>query len=164
MRKLVVGFLILISFSGIKAQTEQQFEDFAKDLLVLVTDTSELPRLEYIRIKTYRSMVDNQDWSYKEKEEYKYKIEANYGREYELFHKSLELLVKRYYLEISDGASAEYLSSTYQAKANFKGAYDAELRFLYSYKGMQSVVRFQYELFNTERGLGFFGAPIKEEF
>jgi len=164
MRKIILSLMFLLSFSGLKAQTDSQFEELAQDLLVLVTDTGELPRLEYIRIKTYRDMVDQQDWTHSEKEEYKFRVEADYGLEYELFHKNLELLLKRYYLEVADGAQVEYLSSTYQAKADFKGAYEAEMRFLYSYKGMQSMVTFRYELFYNGRGLGFFGPPIKEEF
>ena len=164
MRKIIISLFTFLSFTGLKAQSDSQFEKLAQDLLVLVTDTGELPRLEYIRIKTYRALVDQQAWTHSEKEEYKYEVEADYGLEYELFHKNLDLLLKRYYLEVSDGAQVEYLSSTYQAKANFKGTYEAEMRFLYSYKGMQSVVSFQYELFYNERGLGFFGPPIKEEY
>jgi hypothetical protein len=164
MRKIFVSILLFLSFSGLKAQSDEEFEKVAQDLLTLITDTSELPRLEYIRIKTYREMADQQDWTESEKEEYKYDIEAKYGLDYELFHKRLGLLLERYYLEAHDGAKAEYLSSTYQAKANFKNTYQAEMRFLYSYKGMQSIVTFRYELFYNGRGLGFFGPPILEDY
>tara|TARA_R110002050_G_scaffold52190_1_gene119362 strand:+ start:2048 stop:2542 length:495 start_codon:yes stop_codon:yes gene_type:complete len=164
MRKVLLSLLLICGLQGLKAQSDADFEKVAQDLLVLLTDTSELPRLEYIRIKTYREMVDQQNWTYSEKEEYKYDIEAKYGLEYELFHKKLGLLVERYYLEAHDGAEAEYLSSSYQAKANFKNTYQAEMRFLYSYKGMQSTVSLHYELFYNGRGLGFFGPPIMEEF
>ena len=164
MRKLIVSALVFLSFPGLKAQSDEDFEKIAQDLLSLITDTNELPRLEYIRIKTYREMADQQDWPESEKEEYKYEIEAKYSLEYELFHKRLGLLLDRYYLEAHDGAQAEYLSSAYQAKANFKNTYQAEMRFLYSYKGMQSIVTFRYELFYNGRGLGFFGPPILEDF
>lgn len=164
MRKLIVIALVFLSFSGLQAQSDEDFEKIAQDLLSLITDTNELPRLEYIRIKTYREMADQQDWTESEKEEYKYDIEARYSLSYELFHKRLGLLLDRYYLEAHDGAKAEYLSSAYQAKANFKNTYQAEMRFLYSYKGMQTMVTFRYELFYNGRGLGFFGPPILEDF
>jgi len=164
MKKLLLCLLVFTSFSALKAQNDDQFEKLAQDLLILVTDTGELPRLEYIRIKTYRDMADQQDWPQSEKEEFKYDIEAKYGLEYELFHKKLGVLIERYYLEAVDGASVEYLSSAYQVKANFKNTFTAQMRFLYSYKGMQSMVTFKYELFFNGKGLGFFGPPIKEEF
>lgn len=164
MKNLYSILLVFFSLTISRAQSDSSFEEVAQDLLILITDTSALPRLEYIRIKTYRDLADQQDWTFNQKEEYKYGIEAKYGLEYELFHKKLGLLVNRYYEEVAAGAKAEYLSSSYKANAKFKNSYAAEMRFIYNYKGMQSIVTFQYELFYNGRGLGFFGPPIKEEY
>jgi hypothetical protein len=164
MKTLFSVLLVLVGLNASVAQSDRAFEEVAQNLLILVTDTGQLPRLEYIRIKTYRDLADQQDWTHNQKEEYKYDIEAKYGLEYELFHKKLGLLVDRYYKEANDGAIAEYLSSSYKEINGFKSSYAAEMRFIYKYNGMQSIVTFKYELFYNGRGLGFFGPPIIEEY
>lgn len=160
----LIAILSIVTGWGLKAQSDEDFENLAKDLLILVSDTAKLPRLEYTRIKTYREAVEKQDWSFKEKEEYKYSIEAKYDLEYELFHKNLALLVDRYYQEADDGATAEYFASSYKAKKDFKNRYEAELLFIYRYQGMESIVSFQYEVLYNGKGLLFIGPPIKETF
>jgi hypothetical protein len=100
MKTLFSVLLVLVGLNASVAQSDRAFEEVAQNLLILVTDTGQLPRLEYIRIKTYRDLADQQDWTHNQKEEYKYDIEAKYGLEYELFHKKLGLLVDRYYKQM----------------------------------------------------------------
>lgn len=164
MKHLILFALLLIWSPEVIAQTEKDFEQFNKDLYTLITDSVAIPKIEYTRIKTYLQHIEEQNWASTQKEEEKLRAQKNYRFEYEEFHKRLGLLVDRYQKEIKNGASTEFLDFSYQADPKWKNRYSVQLRMLYSFQEMQSIVEFDYQLYYSGSTLLLIGDQITEKF
>lgn len=160
--KLVLLFLFSSLTLSLKAQSEVEFEKFNQDLFILITDSAALPKLEYTRLKTYKAHIDEQDWTSKKKESYKADLLEKYAAEYQEFQKRLGLIVDRYQIALRNGAEAEFLDFSYQANPDWKNRYQVSLNILYKEEGMQSVVRFDYDLYYNGETLLFIGDRIEE--
>ncbi|GEM_PF-2010783 len=158
-----ISFLILFSLQA-KAQTENDFEQFNRDLYTLIADTAEIPKLEYIRIKTYNQLIDEQDWPDSKKEEVKLRVQKSYPYEYEEFHKRLGLIVDYYQEGIKNGGRLEYLSYSYEEHPYWKNRYIVNLRLLFSSEEMISTVNFEYHLYYSGKALLFIGDQISESY
>ncbi len=159
--RYLIGILILSGF-GLQAQSEKDFESFSRDLYLLITDTAALPKLEYIRVKTYEQHINEQDWSSSKKELELAKLREYYPFQNMEFQRRLGLLVDRYQREIDRGAQSEYLDHSFEADPKWKNRYQASFSMLYQYEGMQSVVRFEYQLYYSGKALIFIGDSFKE--
>ncbi|MGB0979941.1 MAG: hypothetical protein ACPGVV_11120, partial [Croceimicrobium sp.] len=61
---------IIMATGSAKAQTKALFDDFAQDFFILLSDTSTIPPLEYIRIKTWKQLIEEQDLSSLEQQDW----------------------------------------------------------------------------------------------
>lgn len=154
-------FLILVNFS-LRGQSESDFEKFARDVFTLISDSTEIPPIEYARIKTYQAHIDKQEWSDKVKEELKLKTQKRYPQEYDTFHKKLGIIVNRYQQELAEGASFEFLNYSYEANQKWTNRYQFSTSFILKNADIQSIVRIEHELLYTGKALILIGADIKD--
>lgn len=164
MKYLCLLALIFNSSPQIIAQTENDFRRFNQDLYTLITDSVAIPKMEYTRIKTYLQHIDEQNWESAQKEEEKLRAQKNYRFEYEEFHKRLGLIVDRYQRDIKKGAVTEFLDYSYQSDPKWTNRYKVQLRLLYSFQEMQSVVEIEYQLYYSGSALLLIGDQITESF
>tara|TARA_Y100001934_G_C11954225_1_gene586393 strand:- start:41 stop:535 length:495 start_codon:yes stop_codon:yes gene_type:complete len=157
-------FSLFLFVSQLQAQTEADFEKFGAGIFSLISDTGSYPHLEYIRIKSWKQLIDEQDLESAEKEEWKLRIQDSYANEKIEFEKKLGLLVQEYRDASLKGAEFTFLESGYAPHPKWKNWYQCYLRFGFEHEGVQTMVDLNYELYYNGKGLLFIGTRIDEDF
>lgn len=160
---LFILAFIAFALSG-KAQSEADFEQFSKDLFTLLSDTAQTPPLEYIRIKTWEDLINAQDLSALEKEEWKVKKNKSYAQEHQAFGSKLGGVVEEYRTAAINGVELEFMDSDYAPHEKWKNWYHCHLRLVYSTDELQSIVEISYDLYYNGRGLVFIGTNFEDNF
>jgi len=161
---LLFSLSLLFGFSNLQAQTEEDFEKFARDFYTLLSDSSEIPPLEYIRIKTWKQLIEEQELDRLEKDEWIIQKNKAYAQEQAEFGINLGGLINEYQSALEKGAKFEWLSSSRQAHEKWKNWYNCYFRFVFQTEDLQTVVQIKYDVYYNGRGLVFIGTELEEEF
>ncbi len=163
-RKVLFSLILGLSSLGVSAQTDANFENFAQDFYSLLSDTAAYPNLEYIRVKTWRALIDNQDLSANEKEEWKVEMNRTYPELKASFEQKLGLMVGHYRELLRNGGSLSFAFADYRPHPKWKNLYTCSLKMYYELDEVQSFVEIQYELYYNGRGLVFYGDKLQEAY
>lgn len=163
-RHIFLTLLISLSALSAKAQESADFEKFAQDFFILLSDTAEYPNLEYIRIKTWRELIAQQNLSDSEKQELEIRKNKEYTKERATFENKLGFLVQSFYEMVDKGGKLSLTFSDYQPHAKWNNAYHCSLKIYYESEGVQSIVNLEYDLYYNGRGLMFIGDKLEAEY
>lgn len=163
--KIFPGLLLVALNFGqsVSAQSNTAFRAFGTQLYKMITDTAEGPRLEYIRIKTWHRLIDNQDWAYHRQTAAHEKVEKKYKSDYLHYHQLRRHLQNSWEQRQSSGASVEFLSFYYRPSTDTSNHYRATLKGLYREDSVQTVVTWKVPFYYTGKGF-ILTAPIEEKF
>ncbi len=128
------------------AQTAEDFENFGREIFTSLTDTSLPFAPEYIRIKEYEYLIDQQKASYSQKELMKHQINQNYTEEYIRYQKNTTSFSEEYQNEVINGASMEYSSTYWEPLEGSELSYTIETTYLYKTDRVQTEVRIVYDV------------------
>lgn len=159
---LIIGILMATGLA--KAQTKALFDDFTQDFFILLSDTTTIPPLEYIRIKTWKQLIEEQDISSLEQQEWIVRKNKEYPQEEAVFRLKLGRMIESYHEAIGNGASLEFLNSDYQLDQRWKNWYHCQLRFILQAEDLQTIVQINYQLYYNGKGLLFIGTQLEELF
>lgn len=160
-----LGILVLSILSiSLKAQTEADFQNFGASFYQLLSDTGAYPDLEYIRIKTFRQFIDEQELSAAEKEEWKIEANETYNFEKMEFDRKLGDLVESYRNASLEGASLDFNGFNYSPDPKWKNKYQCSIWLFYELEGLSTFVEIQFELYYNGKGLVFMGSTMDESF
>lgn len=162
-----LGFLLVLQcFSHpAQGQTEEDFEQFGRQLFRQMTDSNLQQEPEYIRIRLYRQWIEKQPWTTNEKAQTLQYTEENFELLYEQYYSSMKQL-RQYYREAARaGAHMEYLHTRVSPwrERKHRDAYTLHTRFLYRHEGTQTLVTWQYDVAYFDHFLVLFSG-IKERF
>ncbi|WP_421753163.1 hypothetical protein [Croceimicrobium sp.] len=157
-------FSLFLFVSQLHAQTEADFEKFGQGIFSLISDTGSYPNLEYIRIKSWKQLIDEQKLESAEKEEWKLRMQETYANDKIEFEKKLGLIVQEYRAASIKGAELTYLESAYVPHPKWKNWYQCYMRFSFEHEGLQTMVDLNYELYFNGKGLLFIGTRFDEDF
>lgn len=155
---------IIMATGSAKAQTKALFDDFAQDFFILLSDTSTIPPLEYIRIKTWKQLIEEQDLSSLEQQDWIIRKNKEYPQEEAAFRQKLGSLIESYHKALSNGASLEFLNADFQDDKRWKNWYHCQLRFILQTEELQTIVQLNYQLYYNGKGLMFIGTELEELF
>ena len=148
--------------STIKAQSDSAFRAMGHQLFEMITDTAARPHLEYIRIKTWHRLIDDQDWDYQRRTKAHEKVEEDYESDYLNFQQLRQFLQQSWERQ-QEGASVEFLSFYDRPSQDTSNHYRATLRGLYRREAVQTVVTWKVPFYYTGKGF-ILTAPIEEQF
>ena len=161
---LLLCLSFLCAATSLNGQSEEDFEKFARDFYTLLSDSTEVPPLEYIRIKTWKQLIEEQDLDSLEKDEWIIRKNKAYAQEQAEFGLNLGSLIEEYQNALENGADFEWLSSSKQAHEKWKNCYHCYFRFVFQTEDLQTVVQLKYDVYYNGRGLVFIGTELEEEF
>ncbi len=156
--------VLMLNFLGLKAQEERDFQDFSKDVYSWLSDTGAETRIEYIRLKTWKQLINEQEISQTEKNMWIHKKEQSYYDEQKEFSNKLGNLINSYRNAVLAGAKMEYLESGYDPHPKWKKWYSCYFRFFLEEDGLETIVQVDYQLYFNGKGLMFLGTDISDEY
>lgn len=138
--KIILSTLLIFCTLAINAQSDEDFENFGRTLLLQVSDTNEYISTRFIRIREYHEFIENQPISEHQKKVAMHRINDEYNDMYMAHQESTEDLKASYAMDRTEGASFEFMNVE---KEEMKGSADAfTLRVNYLYKNgkVQTIV------------------------
>lgn len=155
--------LVVLILSGPCAfsQSEAEFEAFGEEVYQWFTDSSYQAKVEFVRIRTWKELIDQQDIPAREKAARKRRVDEDYPRIFENFLQRNNALAQRYIRHQQLGTDFEKLHFSYRPAG--KNLYDGELRFLFEGPRTTTTVLFRFRFFYNGRIFGLM-TPVEEDF
>ena len=150
---------VFLSPVKIRAQSEAEFSQFGDLTFNWLTDTSESYVVEYIRIRTWRNLIDGQDWPASEKKQRILEINENYQSYYNNYFRYTNRVIQQNQEEIVKGAHFEMLSFSYKPVAEKTDIYAGTLRVLFKTKEVRNMLTYRFKFFYNGKGFGLLTAP-----
>ncbi len=161
--KFTVLLVLLFCVYSTAAQNKIKFENIGKHIFETLIDTNRSFAPEYIRIKEYEYLIDQQKTIKSKKELMKYSMNQNYNHEYKRFQKSVDYLAEEYKNEVITGTQMEYLNTYWEPLAESELSYTVVTSFLYKAENVQTEVSLIYNVAWIKDHFALI-SPIEENF
>lgn len=146
--------------AGMQAQPDEAIRRFGQEVFHYMTDTAEAPRVEYIRIKTWKKLFEVQAWSYRKTEEAKLNVDQNYEDMYRQFYRKTGGLQQQLLQEQARGVRVAPLHFSYVRSRDTVGILHGTWQVLIEEEEMQTVERWRFPFHFNGQGFMLTG-PVR---
>jgi predicted alternative tryptophan synthase beta-subunit len=163
--KLVIFLTACLILNGTKtkAQSPEELDQFGKQVYTWLTDSlSPENKVEFIRIRTWRNLIERQPISAAEKQTRILEAQEEYQNFYKAFMRQSALLRKTNLIEKKEGARFTFLNFKAQPLPKSKDIFTGTLRVLYNKGSVQNMVTYTFRIFYNGKGLGLITAPTEQ--
>lgn len=148
-------------FQPVQAQSEADFQAFGKDVFRWLTDTSHQSQIEFIRIRTWKKLIDQQDLPAQEKAARKRRVDEDYVRIFQSFLQKSNALAETYIRHQQWGVKFEMLNFSYRPIG--RNIYAGKIRFVFEGPQTTTTALFRFRFFYNGQVFGLM-TPVEEEF
>lgn len=152
--------LLLGGSAGIQAQPDEAIRGFGQEVFRYLTDTAAAPKVEYIRIKTWKNLFEVQGWSYRKTEEAKLHVDQNYEALYRQFYRKTGGLQQQLLQEQARGIRVVPLHFSYRRSRDTIGILHGTWQVLIEEEEMQTVERWRFPFHFNGQGFMLTG-PVR---